>query len=119
MEHELLLGVLNVVIDAWEIKFHPLEVQGSEESREYTEWESHNRVLFDDVDHNVDHICRVLKASKSVPSTHISAKIFTKGPNNCMVLVMSYLISSAGLDLQALCRNLHLLFPATSRNIQK
>ncbi|GAT23309.1 hypothetical protein RIB2604_01704470 [Aspergillus luchuensis] len=31
MEHELLLGVLNVVIDAWEIKFHPLEVQGSEE----------------------------------------------------------------------------------------
>ncbi|PWY84019.1 hypothetical protein BO83DRAFT_384456 [Aspergillus eucalypticola CBS 122712] len=93
MEHELLLGVLNVVIDAWEMKFHLLEVQGSEEEgiwyyrqnpesdvtkrhpempcfwtnegrREYTQWESHNRVLFDDV----DRICRLLKASKSAPS---------------------------------------------------
>lgn len=35
-------------------------------------------------------------------------KKFTRDPDHCMVLVMSYMISSAGLNLQALCHNLHL-----------
>lgn len=46
-------------------------------------------------------------------------KVVARQPNNCMVLVMSYLISSAGLNLQGLCHNLHLFSPATSGAIQK
>ncbi|RAK85265.1 hypothetical protein BO79DRAFT_258544 [Aspergillus costaricaensis CBS 115574] len=36
----------------------------NEDRWEYTQWKSHNPVLFDDV----DRICRLLKASKSAPS---------------------------------------------------
>jgi hypothetical protein len=39
---------------------------------------------------------------------------FTKEHDKCMVLICTYSVNSAGLNLQSLCHNVHLFMPATS-----
>lgn len=63
----------------------------------------------------IDH--EVLHAGLTANERTRIVKRFIRDPNDCMVLVMSYLISSAGLNLQAMCRNVHLFSPATSKAI--
>ncbi|PWY66464.1 putative DNA repair helicase rad5,16, partial [Aspergillus heteromorphus CBS 117.55] len=64
----------------------------------------------------VDHA--VIHAGLTARERSIIVKSFTRDPDKCMVLVMSYLVSSAGLNLQNLCRNLHLFSPATSKAVK-
>ena len=42
---------------------------------------------------------------------------FTRDPLSCTVLICSYNVNAAGLNLQNLCRNVHLFSPAMSKSI--
>jgi len=55
---------------------------------------------------NID--ARILGAQMSIKEREELVREFNEEPNKCMVLVCSYAVNSAGLNLQYRCRNTHL-----------
>jgi hypothetical protein len=59
--------------------------------------------------------CAMLHAQMEHRERAELVKNFMEKPHTSMVLVMSYLVNSAGLNLQRLCRNVHLFSVAMTR----
>lgn len=60
---------------------------------------------------------QVFHAGLSAHDRSVLVDRFTREPNSCKVLVCSYNVNSAGLNLQNLCRNVHLFSPGMSKSI--
>ncbi|KAF5854714.1 hypothetical protein ETB97_000849, partial [Aspergillus alliaceus] len=59
--------------------------------------------------------CRVLHGGIDADDREQIISDFTTERTKCMVLICSYGVNSAGLNLQTLCRNVHLFSPALSK----
>lgn len=60
---------------------------------------------------------RVFHAGLSVHERSVLIKQFTQDPTSCSVLICSYGVNAMGLNLQNLCRNVHLFSPGMSKAV--